>query len=736
MILASVPPTNSTRVFVWALCGILALAACSGAEARSGTEEEQEQDSRSTAPGQTGSTGAGTSDVSDAAMAGTAQRQDADPRKHALIVAIAKYREASRYSNLHADNDVPLVRGALLTQGFDEGNITVLADRDATREGIVSALSELEERVSPGDIVVFHYSGHGHQITDDDGDELDGYDEILVPYGAPMIVGEGEDPASYDGAEHLRDEELGEWMLALRAKVGPSGNVVAFIDACYSGTGTRAPYELPTRGVREPIGPPAATARASRDEGSGADDLAGAGTRSGEADASLAPFVVISATQADELDHEQRAPDGQIVGPLSLALSRTLPGAGPITYRALFDRIKRDMADVPAQTPLIEGDADTQLFNGQAVAQAPYYEVLEVIGEGERTDTVILGGGRLAGLLEGTRIALYEAGTEDPAEGVLRAEGIVTASYETDAELLLDEPLGTEGILGSWAFVTQFGLGDRVLKIYVDDELGSAARQAIRDTLGRIEGVELTQEDAELAVVGSEGGSVLVMRAAQNAPFLDPLVTDPDDLAGEVVDRILAYARMRDLQAIELRDVGFGGRLELIPASHEIRRRGRSEECVRSELLDIEGYMKAGNLTLADGDDFLLRVTNEGEEDAYAAVLEFLADGEIAQLIPAPGIQAERIPAGSSKLLEEDCFTITPPLGNEVMKLFLTTDPIDFRPLLESQGRTRSATETPLQRLLAESFTGVRSGNTRSSIATGYTAEVMVRIVPEEGGSN
>jgi hypothetical protein len=728
--MTSVPPrTNTKLVLVWTLSGILSLAACSGAEARSGADSGQEQDtgSSSAALQQPGSTAAV---ASSGGTIETVQPQSVDPRKHALIVAIAKYREASRYNNLHSDNDVPLVRGALQAQGFDEGNITVLADRDATREGILGALSDLERRVNPGDIVVFHYSGHGHRITDDNGDELDGYDEIIVPYGAPAIIDEeGRDPTSYDGSAHIRDEELGEWVHALRAKVGPSGNVVAFIDACYSGTGTRAPYELPTRGVPEPIGPPAETARGSRDEGSGVDELAGGGTRSGEADPSLAPFVVISATQANELDHEQRAPDGKIVGPLSLALSRTLPGAGPITYRALFDRIKRDMADVPAQTPLIEGDADTQLFNGQAVAQAPYYEVREVVGEGAQSNTVKLAGGRVAGLLSGTRIALYEAGTTDPARAVLRAEGTVTESSQTVADLLLDQPLDASEISSSWAFVTQYGLGDRELNVFLDDRLGSAASESIRDTLGKIAGIELTQENAELAVVDSAGRFILVKRAAQNSVFLDPLPADRADIAALVADRVLAYGRLRDLQEIELRDARFEAKLEIVPARHDA-------ECENAPvLLDAEEFQKAGQFTLAEGDGFVLRVHNQGTRDAYAAVLEFLADGEIEQVFPYEGDPPERIPAGREVLLDLVCFWAAPPFGNEMMKLFLTDEPVNFRPVLESQGRSRGGVDTPLQRLLAESYSRLRS-DSKSRIATGSTDEVMLRIVPRQGGGS
>ena len=43
-------------------------------------------------------------------------------------------------------------------------------------------MKELVARIGQDDIVVFHYSGHGSQMTDLEGDEPDGLDETIVPY--------------------------------------------------------------------------------------------------------------------------------------------------------------------------------------------------------------------------------------------------------------------------------------------------------------------------------------------------------------------------------------------------------------------------------------------------------------------------------------------------------------------------------------------------------------------------
>ena len=104
--------------------------------------------------------------------------------KRALIFAIANYPENSRWKTLSSLNDVPYIDSALLNQGFLPKDITIVTDAAATREGIDIAFKALVAKVQRDDIVVIHFSSHGHQIQDDNGDEADGLDECIVPYDA------------------------------------------------------------------------------------------------------------------------------------------------------------------------------------------------------------------------------------------------------------------------------------------------------------------------------------------------------------------------------------------------------------------------------------------------------------------------------------------------------------------------------------------------------------------------
>ena len=69
--------------------------------------------------------------------------------------------------------------------GFEEDNIVVLLDdgqhSDPTMENMLQAYRDVVSKAEKGDSIFLHYSGHGSKIKDDDGDDDDGYDEVLVP---------------------------------------------------------------------------------------------------------------------------------------------------------------------------------------------------------------------------------------------------------------------------------------------------------------------------------------------------------------------------------------------------------------------------------------------------------------------------------------------------------------------------------------------------------------------------
>jgi len=60
-----------------------------------------------------------------------------------------------------------------------------------TRRNIIEAMQWLVQGANPNDSLFFHYSGHGGQAADTNGDEEDGTDETIYPVDfkqAGMII--------------------------------------------------------------------------------------------------------------------------------------------------------------------------------------------------------------------------------------------------------------------------------------------------------------------------------------------------------------------------------------------------------------------------------------------------------------------------------------------------------------------------------------------------------------------
>ncbi len=178
--------------------------------------------------------------------------------RYALLIGIGQYPEESGWSKIHGNNDVVIIGRLLSEQGFKSENITTLTNSAATKSEIMEELVNLRDKANRGDVVYIHFSGHGQQVTDLDGDEKDGYDEAWIPYDAKKKYEAG----VYEGENHILDDELNLYLNGLRSKLGASGKIVLVADACHSGSGSRGisgnedefirgtgeKFEIPSRG--------------------------------------------------------------------------------------------------------------------------------------------------------------------------------------------------------------------------------------------------------------------------------------------------------------------------------------------------------------------------------------------------------------------------------------------------------------------------------------------------------
>ncbi|EXC21083.1 hypothetical protein L484_017093 [Morus notabilis] len=146
-------------------------------------------------------------------------------RKRAVICGVS-YKNTRRELK-GCINDAKCMKYLLVNKfKFPESSVLVLTEEETdpyrrpTKHNMRMALYWLVQGVQPGDSLVFHYSGHGSQQRNYNGDEVDGYDETLCPL-------------DFETQGMIVDDEIN----ATIVRPLPAGvKLHAIIDACHSGT--------------------------------------------------------------------------------------------------------------------------------------------------------------------------------------------------------------------------------------------------------------------------------------------------------------------------------------------------------------------------------------------------------------------------------------------------------------------------------------------------------------------
>jgi len=148
-------------------------------------------------------------------------------RKKALLVGI-NYRNTESELN-GCINDIINMKDVLITKfGYSIDDITVITDDTEikpTRYNILTTLLNLLLETNSN--LYFHYSRHGRQTLDLNGDESDKLDEGLVPI-------------DYEKKGIITDDEIRGLLNCLAI----SSRLTIVLDCCHSGTGVDLCYNL------------------------------------------------------------------------------------------------------------------------------------------------------------------------------------------------------------------------------------------------------------------------------------------------------------------------------------------------------------------------------------------------------------------------------------------------------------------------------------------------------------
>ena len=255
--------------------------------------------------------------------------------KRALVIGIGNYPAESGWAKINGDKDLPIVKEMLLANGFQSKDIVELKNESATAGAIRKELDALVSKAKTGDVIYIHFSGHGQQITDLQGDEEDGFDEAWIPYDAQFSYAEGK----YEGENHILDDQLNQWLSQLRSKVGATGKITVVADACHSGGGSRGDEdetEYVVRGTADAFIVPGTAKPYSGEVG-------------------VIDWIFISACKSYQCNYEYKG-----TGSLTYALCQQKGQLSTASYQQIHASVRKTIRDIIpfTQTPVLETSAD------------------------------------------------------------------------------------------------------------------------------------------------------------------------------------------------------------------------------------------------------------------------------------------------------------------------------------------------------------------------------------------
>ncbi len=661
--------------------------------------------------------------------------------KHALLIGINDYPNFDNWAQLYGCiNDVTLMEKILKENfQFPPENISLLKNEGATRDKILFAMDELIERVGVDDIVVIHYSGHGSQMTDREGDEPDGMDETIVPYDSGRSPNENRD---------ITDDEIYVKLLRLNEK---TPYVTFIFDSCHSGTITRDTFGAKARRV-EPDDRPIDELPVS----SVSREVALAGEINPGPSGWLPlskRYVLIAGCHDEESSYEYHTGSGEnklVHGALTYFLSRELTQAvSGTTYRDVFEQVSPHITSKFArQHPQMEGARDRELFGIKEIEPMRFVPVTS-----RRASKVTLGAGAAHGMTIGSQWEIYpqnvkKVNNETPVNGLVEIEKILATSAE--AKIITEENEGSI-LAGNRAVETLHNFGEMRFAIEISpsenfsEEINMLSEAVQNSPLLRLvsPGEEAKakvyiiperkkSEDSEpygpvpqlndvpkpiWAVIGEDGQLLMPNHSVTEHNVVSTLCKN--------FEKITRFRQLLRLLNPDKQDPLIG-KVDFV-----LKRRSNNGEWINAEPANENGMVLYN-----EGEQFGAEITNRYSKGIYVNVLDFGLTGRVSLIHPVEGSNEKLDPGKTIKigmrqgdeltLYKPDNFPFLPEDkeiniegGIETLKLFATLSPTDFSWLQQEGMRsipvTRSS-EAPLNWLFRTAYQGAMTRDTRRRV--------------------
>jgi hypothetical protein len=664
-------------------------------------------------------------------------------------VGVSKYFRGNKdrdWWDLASDRDVDELANVLGEKRFGFDEIKVLKTRqETTHRAIVDTFRNwLIRSTNENDIVYFHYSGHGSQAPDTDtpdnpivGDEMDGLDETLVP---------SDYVSQDDPRKDIRDDEVGILLAELQKK--KPAQVFLTFDSCHAGSITRG--RLIVRG-KNWTGP-----RPVVKPGPHPVKTTGGFLTLEQADSH--GYVVLSATKAEELAVQIPNNKGEQMGLLTYALINALHRVGEkTTYRDIFEIVNNFVYSQPTrQNPQLEGADIDNIFLTKVANPPPRFFTVRV----EPSGTLTLAAGALQGVTEGSTFALYAAGNGDPkTEAPIAQARVKTVDYthaQLDIGTAADHGALDRGRLQSGrAIEISHNYGDNRLRLNIDLLRGHPRRQEIVKTLQNLSLATIVTNGWDVrictvscpqdspSVVGQ--GTGLVLQRADGHTIAQ--LPEDDQLAAAIRRVLERQSRWQFVNALDNKDSNMRIQMRLVPVEVESKTTcGDPTRVVRDRPPSTLLSAGVPRLSVCDYVMLELKYSRLGSGPPYQAwvsVLDLQNDGSVSPLWPAPSRQADdnRLPDDDQwhRVPFPNVMQIERPLGPEVFKAIVTSEPTDFGPVADAtlkrglrSPEEEKAMQSPLGQLLRAAVMGQRAKNSGLNPTDWATVSVHLEVTEKK----
>lgn len=614
--------------------------------------------------------------------------QNPVPVKHALVVAISNYSPSSGFRHIDADNDLRIIMKLLRQQGFTD--TIVLDNEQATKEGFNLAFNKLLSNVHPGDFVFIHFSTHGQQIEDLNGDETDGLDEAIALYNSQTTSNN-----DYKGQNHLIDDDFGILIEKLRKNLGKEGDILCLVDACHSGSMSRGLDTAIIRGGYPPImftkQEPAiktrggnSSIRLSPGKKNEVPDTKSVGMFSPVNQSKtddLANYNIISACEDNEISSEYYY-NHNYFGPLTWAFLIALlnNNSDHYTYTKLFLDIQYEMISMfenykTKQTPTMESSitsgADKVIFGGKTVKQQHFYTIDKILGP----DKLIIGGGNISGIFDSTTVSVYPSGTLNPREaGKPVAQGVIIQSGYMESTVQLTSSLNTNKPGDYWVFIEDRKIGGYRVRLSLGNFIDADLKKQVIAVLKDCKYVEITKDTPSFILEQKKGikNEMILEHARSRTLYKENILVD------NLGKTLLNIAQVQFLKGLQVSAPDIDMDISFMPSD--------TTRFLKSKFMD----MKTRRNTLKEGTDTaILWIVNTGKKSFYFNIIDIDPKDNFNVILP-----------NSDRAISE-CYlqpgqkfhasnTFGKPYGIETLKIVASEKKFDLRPVINSMDQTRS----------------------------------------------